>query len=57
MIILIMMVMVVVFPLLVLLVCEVVESFTDSKLSPKDKPSKFTGAKFSNKKAIKMVAM
>lgn len=57
MIILIMMVMVVVFPLLVLVVCEVVESFTDGKLSPKDKPSKFTGATFSRKKVRKMVAM
>lgn len=57
MIILIMMVMVVVFPLLVLIVCEVVEPFADSKLSPKDKPSKFNGAKFSSKKVRKMVAM
>lgn len=57
MIILSMMVMVVVFPLLVLIVCEVVELFTDSKLSPKDKPSKFNGATFSRKKVRKMVAM
>lgn len=57
MIILIMMAMAVVFPLLVLIVCEVVESFTDSKLSSKDKPSKFSGATFSNKKVRKMVAM
>lgn len=57
MIVLIMMVMVVVFPLLALIVCEVVELFTDSKLSPKDKPSKFDGAKFSRKKVRKMVAM
>lgn len=57
MIILIMMAMAVMFPLLVLVVCEVVESFTDSKLSPRNKPSKFTGAKFSNKKVRKMVAM
>lgn len=57
MIILIMMAMAVVFPLLVLIVCEVVESFTDIKLSPKDKPSKFDGAKFSSKKVRKMVAM
>ncbi|BCG45098.1 hypothetical protein PQC46_gp055 [Escherichia phage O18-011] len=57
MIILVMMAMAVVFPLLVLIVCEVVESFTDSKLSPRNKPSKFTGAKFSSKKVRKMVAM
>lgn len=57
MIILILMVMVVVFPLLVLIVCEVVELFTDSKLSPRNRPSKFNGAKFSNKKVRKMVAM
>lgn len=57
MIILVMMAMAVVFPLLVLIVCEVVELFIDSKLSPKDKPSKFNGAKFSKKKVRKMVAM
>ena len=57
MIILVMMAMAIVFPLLVLVVCEVVESFTDSKLSPKDRPSKFNGAKFSSKKVRKMVAM
>lgn len=57
MIILSMMVMVVVFPLLVLVVCEVVESFTDSKLNPKNKPSKFNGAIFSRKKVRKMVAI
>lgn len=57
MIILIMMVLAVVFPLLALIICEVVELFTDSKLFPKDKPSKFDGAKFSNKKVRKMVAM
>lgn len=57
MIIIVMMAMAVVFPLLVLIVCELVESFTDSKLSPRNKPSKFTGAKFSNKKVRKMVAM
>lgn len=57
MMILVMMAMAIVFPLLVLIVCEVVESFTDSKLSPKDKPSKFNGATFSRKKVRKMVAM
>lgn len=57
MIILIMMAMAVVFPLLVLIVCEVVESFADSKLSPRNKPSKFNGATFSRKKVRKMVAM
>lgn len=57
MIILIMMAMAVVFPLLVLVVCEVIESFTDSKLSPRNKPSKFNGATFSRKKVRKMVAM
>lgn len=57
MIILIMMAMAVVFPLLVLVVCEVVEPFADSKLSPKDRPSKFNGATFSRKKVRKMVAM
>lgn len=50
MIILVMMVMAVVLPILALIVCEMVELFTDSKLSPKDKPSKFAGAKFSNRK-------
>ncbi|QIN96187.1 hypothetical protein PQC48_gp103 [Escherichia phage MN05] len=57
MIILVMMAMAVVFPLLVLIVCEVVESFTDSELSPRNKPSKFNGATFSRKKVRKMVAM
>lgn len=57
MIILIMMAMAIVFPLLVLIVCELVESLTDSKLSPRNKPSKFDGATFSRKKVIKMVAM
>lgn len=57
MIILVMMAMAVVFPLLVLIVCEVVELFTDSKLSPRNKPSKFNGATFSRKKVRKMVAM
>lgn len=57
MIILVMMAMAVVFPLLVLIICELVESFTDSKLSPRNKPSKFNGATFSNKKVRKMVAM
>ena len=57
MVVLIMMVMAVVLPLLALIACEVVELFTDSKLNPKDKTSKFTGAKFSNKKVRKMVAM
>ncbi|WIW36252.1 hypothetical protein [Escherichia phage pEC-N1203-2Af.1] len=55
--ILVMMAMAIVFPLLVLIVCEVVEPFADSKLSPKDKPSKFNGATFSRKKVRKMVAM
>lgn len=50
MIILIMMAMAVVFPLLVLIVCEVVEPFADSKLSPKDRTGKFDGATFSRKK-------
>lgn len=57
MIILIMMAMAVVFPLLVLIVCEVVEPFADSKLSPKDRTSKFDGATFSRKKVRKMIAM
>lgn len=57
MIILILMAMAVALPLLALIVCEAVELFTDSKLSPKDKPSKFNGAKFSKKKVRKMVAM
>lgn len=57
MIILIMMAMAVVFPLLVLIVCEVVESFTDSKLSPRNRTSKFNGATFSGKKVRKMIAM
>ena len=57
MMILVMMAMAVVFPLLVLVVCEVIESFTDSKLIPRNRTSKFTGATFSRKKVRKMVAM
>ena len=54
MIILIMMAMAIVFPLLVLVVCEVVESFTDSKLIPRNRTSKFNGATFSRKKERKL---
>lgn len=50
MIILIAMVLSVVLPLLALIVCEVVELFTDKGLEVNDKPSKFAGAKFSSKK-------
>lgn len=52
MIILVMMVMAVVFPLLALVVSEVVELFTDKGLEVNDKPSKFDGAKFSSKKLL-----
>lgn len=50
MVVLIVMVMAVVLPLLALIVCEVVELFTDKRLEVVEKPSKFAGAKFSSKK-------
>ena len=52
MIILVMLVLAVVLPLLALIVCEVVELFTDKGLEVVDKPSKFSGAKFSKKVEI-----
>lgn len=52
MIILVLMVVAVVFPLLVLVVNEVVELFTGKKLEVNNKPSKFAGAKFISKKVV-----
>lgn len=49
MIILVLMVLAVVFPLLALIICEVVEFFTDKRLEVVEKPSKFAGDKFSKK--------
>ena len=49
MVVLIMMILAVVFPLLALIICEVVEFFTDKELEVVDKTSKFSGAKFSKK--------
>ena len=51
-IILIMMVIAVVFPLLTLVVSEVVELFTGKRLEVVEKPSKFDGAKFISKRVV-----